>query len=169
MKKGQKRKKLTDLQKKAAALFFDHPCITELAPLVGVHRCTLWRWRKLPAFQKEIDRQTDLRIKQKRQETIRQLKAEKAALHKTPEYRRKRQRAYDARRKLKKLEEKLSNASSYREWRQLWEQYQRCYNQAYFDGMNPTQYLDKLQKNHENSYDKKKAKKEPKYIFVFKD
>ena len=164
MKTNQKRKPLSDLQKIAARLYFDHPKFTELAPLVGVHRCTLWRWYQQPAFRKEIDRQCNLRIKEKRRETIQRLRAERVALHKTPEYRRQRQRAYDARRRLKKIEEQLDNVTTYREWQQLWAKFQKTYNQAYFGGMTPAKYLNSVQNHQNNSYAKKKTRKEPKYI-----
>ena len=163
-KRKPKHKPLSDLQKIAAALYFDHPKFSEIAPLVGVHRCTLWRWYQQPAFRKEINRQCNLRIKEKRREFLRQLRAERAALHKTPEYRRQRQRAYDARRKLKKIEEQLDNATTYREAQELWAKFQKTYNVAYFGGKTPAKYLNSLQTRHDNSCTKKKARKEPKYI-----
>ena len=47
---------LTDAQKKAAKMINDGERVGEVAQAVGVHRVTLWRWRKTKEFKRELKR-----------------------------------------------------------------------------------------------------------------
>ena len=52
-RKLKAEKPLTDLQKKAVAMFYDYEPIKDIATACGVHRTTIWRWSKLRGFRKE--------------------------------------------------------------------------------------------------------------------
>ena len=163
-RKRQGRGRLTEAQKRAAQLMFDAYPIGKIAEEIGVHRATIWRWRRLPAFQRELDRILNRFLKDKRAETMRRIREERIAYHKTPEYKAKQRRAYEARRKLKKLSEQLDNAKSYAQHQKLWKEYEKTYNIAYFDGKNPIEFLDMLTNQSTKQNGPKKDRKEPKYI-----
>lgn len=166
-RKRQGRGRLTEAQKRAAQLMFDAYPIGKIAEEIGVHRATIWRWRRLPAFQREYDRILNRFLKDKRAETMRQIREERIAYHKTPEYKAKQRRVYEARRKLKKLSEQLDNAKSYAQHQKLWKEYEATYNLAYFDGMDPVQFITMLTKSSSKEKSPEKGRKEPKYIIEF--
>lgn len=136
-----KRQPLTDQQKKAADLYFDHPQYSELAALVGVNRSTIWRWMKREDFRRELDRAIARNEKKHRAEMMRRCRAAEIAYHKTPEYQKQRRKKYEARRRLKKVSEQMSNARSFRELQRLQKEFDRLYNLAHFDGMTAVEYL----------------------------
>ena len=140
-RKKQKRRPLTEQQKKAADLYFEHPRYSELAALVGVDRCTIWRWMKREDFQRELDRAINRNEKKWRAEMMKRYRASQAAYHKTPEYQKKQRRKYEARRRMKKVSEQLENANSYREVQRLEKEYDRLYSIGYLDGMTAEKYL----------------------------
>ena len=133
--KRKRHTPLTDNQKKAAFLLFDGKRTAEIAEACGIHRATLWRWRNRPDFQREINRITDEWLKAKRRETMREIRS-------SPEYKARQQRKCAARRKLKRLGEKMSNAKSASEFRKLQAEFDKQYNTAYFDGMTPAEYIE---------------------------
>ena len=47
---------LTDKQKQAARMFYNCERIGDIALAVGVHRTTVWRWRKKRSFKQELSR-----------------------------------------------------------------------------------------------------------------
>ena len=163
-RKKQGRRPLTEAQKRAAQMMFDAEPTGKIAEELGVHRATIWRWRKRPDFQRELERITNRFLKDKRAEVRRQIREERIAYHKTPEYKAKQRKAYEARRKLKKLSEQLDNATSYAQHQRLWKEYEKTYNLAYFDGKNPLEFLDMLTNQSTKQNGPKKARKEPKYI-----
>lgn len=163
-RKKQGRRPLTEAQKRAAQMMFDAEPIGRIAEELGVHRATIWRWRKRPDFQRELERITNRFLKDKRAEVQRQIREERIAYHKTPEYKAKQRRAYEARRKLKKLSEQLDNATSYAQHQRLWKEYEKTYNLAYFDGKSPLEILDSLTNQSSKQNGSETARKEPKYI-----
>ena len=166
-RKRQGRGRLTEAQKRAAQLMFDGYPVGKIAEEIGVHRATIWRWRRLPAFQKEYERILNRFLKDKRAETMRRIREERIAYHKTPEYKAKQRRAYEARRKLKKLSEQLDNAESYAQFRRLWKVYEETYNLAFLDGKTPAEFLNILTNQSTKQNGPKKDRKEPKYIIEF--
>ena len=166
-RKKQGRRPLTEAQKRAAQLMFDAYPIGKIAEEIGVHRATIWRWRRLPAFQREYERILNRFLKDKRAETMRRIREERIAYHKTPEYKEKRRKAYEARRKLKKLSEQLDNAESYAQFRRLWKVYEETYNLAFLDGKTPAEFLNILTNQSTKQNGPKKDRKEPKYIIEF--
>lgn len=67
MKQKQERP-LTEAQKRAAEMLFHYRRVKDVASALGVHRSTIWRWKKLRAFRKEwsrLDRNADRRFKRK--------------------------------------------------------------------------------------------------------
>lgn len=154
----QKRKKrptrpLTEAQKQAAVLLFNGERIGQIAAILGVHRATLWRWRTRRGFQNEINRVHDRYLRDYRRAWLKKY-------HNSPEYKRRRNRRYYARRKLKELSAKLDKAQTATEHQILWKQYEKTYNDAYFDGKTPAEILNCSR----FSCTKQKARKEPKYI-----
>ena len=145
-------------------MMFDAQPIGKIAEELGVCRTTVWRWRKRPAFQRELDRILNRFLKDKRAETMRRIREERIAYHKTPEYKAKQRRAYEARRKLKRLSEQLDNATTYAQHQRLWKEYQRTYNLAYFDGKTPAEYLNILTNQSSKQNGLENGRKEPKYI-----
>ena len=136
-KRKQAHRPLTDQQKRAADLYFDHPSFPELAALVGVHRSTIWRWYQRSDFQREISRRCDYHARQHRRAWLK-------AYHNSPEYKEQQRRKYYARRKLKILAERLEaagesgNMTSYRKASAA---YDKCFNEAYFGGKTPLDVL----------------------------
>lgn len=163
-RKKQARRPLTEAQKRAAQLMFDAQPIGKIAEEIGVHRATIWRWRKRPAFQRELERITNRFLKDKRAEVLRQIRAERIAYKKSPEYKEKQRKANAARRKLKKLSAQLDNAKSYAQQQRLWKEYEKTYNDAFFDGRNPLEILDNFANQSSKQNGPEKGRKEPKYI-----
>lgn len=145
--KKQRRQPLTEQQKKAADLYFENPQITKLAALVGVDRTTIWRWMKRDDFRRELDRAIARNEKKWRAEMMRRYRADLAAERKTPEYQKKQRRKYEARRRLKQVEQRLENAESLKEAQRLQNELERLYNIAYFDGMTAAEYLGQFERN----------------------
>jgi hypothetical protein len=70
---------LTENQKKAVAMLFDGAKVQDTAQAVGVHRTTIWRWKKTKDFRREWNRiSRNLRRKYERKEARR--RAEESAL-----------------------------------------------------------------------------------------
>lgn len=68
-KKKQPSKPLTDQQREAVRLLcIEDKKVQEAAAILGVHRCTIWRWSRTKAFQKEWDQQRKAFVKQWRHE-----------------------------------------------------------------------------------------------------
>ena len=44
---------LTEKQKQAVQMIFDGMKIQDIAAALGVHRCTIWRWRRKKEFDRE--------------------------------------------------------------------------------------------------------------------
>ena len=153
-RKRKRRQPLTEQQKEAARLYFEAYKPGQIAEQLGIHRCTVWRWRNLPAFQRYYNKYTEDWLRQKRKETIREIKQ-------SPEYKEQQRRKYAARRKLKRLGEKMSNARSINEFKKLNKEYQKCYNDAYFNGLDPVNFFDKYSSSYRINGN---ASKEPKYI-----
>lgn len=166
-RKKQARRPLTEAQKRAAQMMFDAYPVGKIAEEIGCHRATIWRWRKRPAFQRELDRILNRFLKDKRAETMRRIREERIAYHKTPEYKSKQRKAYEARRKLKKLSEQLDHATSYAQHKRLWKEYEKTYNLAFFDGIDPVQFITMLTKSSSKEKSPEKGRKEPKYIIEF--
>ena len=125
-KRKRPRRPLTDQQKEAARLIFETGRIGATAAAVGVHRTTIWRWYKRKDFQREIDRAHDKWQREYRREVLREMR-------KSPEHKRK----LAARRRLKRLELKLSeagNSGDMRAYRQAEKAYNECFNEAYLGG-----------------------------------
>lgn len=152
-RKKQGRRPLTDQQKQAAWYLFNGESISGTAALVGVHRCTIWRWYDRPDFQKEIARIHDKYVRDRRRQWLKEY-------HQSPEYKRQQSRKYYARKKLNKLSEQLENARTIAEHERLWKEYEKTYNDAYFGGRTAAEVLSLSFK----SYAVKKPRKEPKYI-----
>ena len=76
-RKKQGRRPLTEAQKRAAQMMFDAQPIGKIAEELGVCRTTVWRWRKRPAFQRELDRILNRFLKDKRAETMRRIREER--------------------------------------------------------------------------------------------
>ena len=55
-RKRKPERPLTDLQKKAVAMYYDYDPIQDIAKACGVHRTTIWRWSKTRAFWREWKR-----------------------------------------------------------------------------------------------------------------
>ena len=89
-KKKQVHKPLTDQQKEAARLLFDCHKVGETAAMIGVHRCTIWRWCKRPDFQKEVDRIATEYYRELRKKRLREY-------HQSPEYKKKKARQANGR------------------------------------------------------------------------
>jgi len=140
-RKKQKRRPLTEQQKRAADLYFEHPQITELAALVGVDRVTIWRWMQRADFKRELERAIARNEKKHHAEMMRRYRADQAAYHRTPEYQKQQRRKYEARRKMKKVSEQLTNASTHQEFQRLQKEYDRLYSIGYLDGMTAEKYL----------------------------
>ena len=143
-RKKQKRRPLTEQQKKAADLYFEHPRYSELAALVGVDRCTIWRWMKREDFQRELERAIARNEKKFHADMMKRYRASEAAYHRSPEYQRERRKVYEARRKMKKVSEQLNNASSYKEFQRLHKEYERLYNIANFGGQTAAEYMSRF-------------------------
>lgn len=158
MSKRKRRKKepLTEQQKEAARLFFEAYKPGQIAGMVGVHRCTVWRWAQRPDFRREIDRITNNWLRAKRRETLREIRS-------SPEYRQRQKRKYAARRRLKKLSERLNNASSGKEYQLLYKQFETAYNEAYFDGKTPSEYINSCRISNNNLSARENARKGPIY------
>ena len=133
-RKLQKRKPLTDQQKAAARLFFEAYKPGQIASILGIHRSTVWRWRNRPDFDRELRRITDKWLREKRRETLREI-------HNSPEYKQRQARRYYARKKLPKVTAKLNAARGTKEFRAAYREFERTYNDAYFDGKTPAEYL----------------------------
>lgn len=154
--KSKKKRPLTEQQKKAAALFFDGKKVGEVAALVGVHRCTIWRWYGRRDFQREISRVADKYCREKRRAWLREY-------HNSPEYKREQNRKYYARRRLKVLAERLEKAGNSGNMAEYWKiakEYDKAFNTAYFGGKTPMEYL-KLSRLFTSE---EKPRKEKKYI-----
>lgn len=161
-KRKPKHKPLSDLQKIAAHGFFDGKSVQEIAAMCGVHRCTVWRWRQRKDFQKEINRITDQYIREKRRAT-------KKAWHDSPEYKQLQRQKYAARKRLKRIEEKMSeagNSGRMKDYYRLSKEYDRCFAQAYCGGMPLTSFLGLFSGNssHERITSRHKAPKPVKYV-----
>ena len=166
-RKKHSRRRLTEAQKKAAQMMFDAYPVGKIAEELGINRTTVWRWRKQPAFQRELDRILNRFLKDKRIEAMRRIREERIAYHKTPEYKAKQRRAYEARRNLKKLSEQLDNATSHAQFQHLWKEYEKTYNIAYLDGKTPAEFLNILSNRSSKQKGPGKGRKEPKYIIEF--
>jgi hypothetical protein len=85
---------LTEKQKEAVRLLaIENKKHYEAAEIIGIHRCTLWRWSQTKAFRKEWQRQVRAYIQEKRKESGYYPSAERAAW----------------RQRLRELEKKLHN------------------------------------------------------------
>ena len=163
-RKKQPRKPLTEQQKRAAYLFFDAHGVGEIASLLGVHRTTVWRWYQRSDFQREIQKITDNWLRAKRRETLKEW-------HNSPEYKRQQRKKYYARRKLKVIEQKMSDAGNngnMKAYRALCKEYDRVFSDAYCDGMSVLAFMNSFSDNHSRkSVRREKASKPVKYIIEF--
>jgi len=153
----QKKQPLTDRQKQAARMIFEGVKIGDIAAALGVNRSTIWRWENRKDFQREMDRVHDKWLREYRREINRQI-------HSSPEYQRQQRRKYAARKRLKRIAAKLDKVNNEQDYKKLYKQFDRAYNEAYFDGKTPVEYLNQWTKCSDNISGSKKARKEPKYI-----
>ena len=64
------RKPLTDQQKLAVKYrCIDDLSVQQTASMLGVHRCTIWRWSQLKAFRHEWEKQCNAALRQHRRDT----------------------------------------------------------------------------------------------------
>ena len=163
-RKKQGHRPLTEAQKRAAQMLFDAEPIGKIAEELGVHRATVWRWRRRKDFQREYLRIESRFLKDKREQTLRQIREERIAYHKTPEYKAQQRKAYEARRKLKKLSAQLDNATTYAQHQRLWKEFQQTYNDAYLGGKTALEIINSFTDSSSKGKADQKAAKEPKYI-----
>lgn len=160
-RKKQARKPLTDQQKRAAQLMFDGHPIGEVAAILGVHRSTIWRWRNRKDFQREFSRINDQYVREKRKQWLRDY-------HNSPEYKEKQRRKYAARQKLKRLEKRLAeagNSGNVKEYKAACRAYDKCFSEAYLDGLSLDEIIRNITGNHTpKKRTKKPAQKPVKYI-----
>lgn len=152
-RKKQAQRPLTDKQKQAAQCLFNGETMTSTAAILGVHRCTIWRWYGRRDFQKEISRVHDKYVKDKRRQWLKEY-------HQSPAYKREQSRKAYAKKKLNKIAEKLENAQTIAEHNRLLKEYDKAYNEAYYGGKTVMELLNFSRQY----YTKKKPRKEPKYI-----
>jgi IS30 family transposase len=162
-KRNQKRKPLSDLQKIAARGFFEGKSVQQIAAECGVHRCTIWRWRKRKDFQREINRVHDLWVREYKRQRQKEW-------HSSPEYKRRQRQKYNARRRLKRLERKISEAGNAGDMAAYWKyskEYDQTFNIAFFGGLSATDFL-KKKDNPSRKLARCRKQPEPlKYIIEF--
>ena len=152
-KKKRARRPLTDQQKLAVKLLFETGEVGKTAAAVGVCRQTIWRWRNTKQFQKEYARYRDKWLSAFRRE------CRQKWLHSTEH-----KKELAARRKLKALEKKLSEAGNRGDmagYRKACASYNSCYYAAYGRALKAfdTNF------NHDN-YSRPKKRREPRRCIV---
>ena len=111
---------LTEQQKKAVSMLWNGGKVQDVAAALGVHRCTIWRWKKKKAFWKEWDRLHRIRHK----EMLRRYKQ-------SDEYKQFKRDQYNAKRRANRLEKKVKEAAdrikggNTKEFDRLWEKWKR--------------------------------------------
>jgi len=160
-RRKQARRPLTDQQRRAAQLIFDGYHQGDIAAILGVHRSTIWRWRNRKDFQREINIISDRWVRNKRRESLKEW-------HNSPEYKQQQRRKYAARRKLKKLEERLTeagNKGNMKEYKAACRAYDKCFSDAYLDGLSLAEAIQNITGNPTpKKHTKKPAQKPVKYI-----
>jgi len=129
-RKRKEEKPLTDLQKKAVAMFYDYERIKDIAAACGVHRTTIWRWSKLRGFRKEYNR-IDRNWKRKfERQDLKRIAAENAYWD---------QKVADAEKKLQEISSKIKGKPG-KDFYSAWNEYEK----ALFRGRSLSQLMDAI-------------------------
>ena len=159
-KKRRPRRTLTEQQKQAAKVLFDTGSVGDTAAAVGVHRTTIWRWRNTRQFQREYDRVHDKWQRDYRRERLKEI-------HSSPEYKREQAEKRKAKRRLKYIEQKMSeagNSGNMREYYRMTKEYDRTFNQAYFGGLSALSFVNQSPLFTQPKKEPKQPQKPKKYI-----
>ncbi len=153
------RRPLTEKQKQAAQLFFDAHGTGEIAAIVGVHRCTIWRWFQRKDFQRELRRIE----KEWKDATRRRILKE---MHESDEYKRQqavRKAAMGRLRRAEKRLEALNGAGNVAEIRRALSAHTRAFDDVY----GPALAAFGWERSSQKTSKKKRAAEPVKYVIKF--